>query len=364
MGMRTNNTMKATVSAALFASLMSSAFAPPAFSQEPAPMRPSAWSDDKTDCSAFKKEPPWTIGVSNYSLGNSFRVQMFEELKFAAAKDSRIKEVVITNSDGSVPKQLSDIEDLLTRGVDGLLVTPLSSEAVAPSVEEAVDDGVPTVIFNNEIATDKFTSIVWADEYRFGWLGGNWLKEKLGGKGNVVVLEGMAGTSTSDLRTRGALEALGDGVTILARQPADWAYDKGKAAMQDFISAYPEIDGVYSQGGAMSQAAIDALTTAGKPLVPVTGEGYNGFLKTWAANKDKGFASIGPDEPTWQSVEALNQLVACLAGETIEKWHEIPISLITEENLGDFVKPSCPDDVWANTKMDYETIKTLYKCTD
>ena len=82
------------------------------------------------------------------------------------------------------------------------------------------------------------------------------------------------------------------------------------------------------------------------------------------AEWDRWSASIGPDEPTWQSVEALNQLVACLAGETIEKWHEIPISLITEENLGDFVKPSCPDDVWANTKMDYETIKTLYKCTD
>jgi len=361
MGMR-DTLMRSTVSAALLAALTAGAFVPPAAAEEPAPMRPAKWSDAKTDCSAMKKDPPWTIGVSNYSLGNSFRVQMFEELKFAASKDSRIKDVVLTNSDGNVPKQLSDIEDLLARGVDGLLVTPLSAEAVAPSVEDAIDDGIPTVIFNNEIATDKFTSIVWADEYRFGWLGGSWLKEKLGGKGNVVVLEGMAGTSTSDLRTRGALDALGADVKILARQPADWAYDKGKAAMQDFISAYPQIDGVYSQGGAMSQAAVDALKTAGKPLVPITGEGYNGFLKTWAANKDAGFSSIGPDEPTWQSVEALNQLVACLSGESVAKWHEIPISLITADNLGDFVKPSCPDDVWANTKMDYETIKTLYKC--
>ena len=118
MGMRTNKTMKATVSAALFASLMSSAFAPPAFSQEPAPMRPSAWSDDKTDCSAFKKEPPWTIGVSNYSLGNSFRVQMFEELKFAAAKDSRIKEVVIT-------------EELILNGAQAILVYRTPEEMAA-----------------------------------------------------------------------------------------------------------------------------------------------------------------------------------------------------------------------------------------
>jgi ribose transport system substrate-binding protein len=358
------NALKGSVSASALALLMASAFATFAIGAEPAPMRPAAWSDAKTDCKAMKKDPPWTIGVSNYSLANSFRVQMFEELKFAASKDSRIKDIVITNADGSVPKQLSDIQDLLTRHVNGLLITPLSAEAVAPTVEEAVGEGVPTVIFNNEIATDKFTSIVWADEYRFGWIGGDWLKEKLGGKGNVVVLEGIAGTSTSDLRTRGAIDALGAGVTILARQPADWAYDKGKKVMQDFISAYPRIDGVYSQGGAMSQAAIDALTTARKPLIPVTGEGYNGFLKVWAANKDKGFSSIGPDEPTWQSVEALNQLVACLSGNTVEKWHEIPISVITEKNLADFVKPACPDDVWANTKMDYATIKTLYKCSD
>ena len=353
--------MKATVSASLVSALLSSVS--PSNAAEPQPMRPKAWSDAKTDCSAFKKAPPWTIGVSNYSLANSFRVQMFAELKYAASKDNRIKTLIITNADGSVPKQLSDVEDLLTKGVDGLLITPLSAEAAAPSVEQAVADGVPTVIFNNEIATDKFTSIVWADEYKFGWIGGEWLKEKLGGKGNIVVLEGMAGTSTSDLRTRGALDALGSGVTILARQPSDWAYDKGKKAMQDFISAYPQIDGVYSQGGAMSQAALDALTTAGKPLVPITGEGYNGFLKTWAANKDKGFSSIGPDEPTWQSVEALKQLVACLSGETIEKWHEIPISVVTGENLKNYVKPACPDDVWANTKMDYATIKALYKCS-
>ncbi len=354
--------VRASVSASLVSALLASASV--AYAAEPEPMRPQAWSDAKTDCSAFKKDPPWVIGVSNYSLGNSFRVQMFEELKYAAAQDSRIKELILTNADGSVPKQLSDVEDLLTKGVDGLLITPLSAEALAPSVEDAVDDGVPTVVFNNEIATDKFTSIVWADEYKFGWIGGEWLKQQLGGKGNVVVLEGMAGTSTSDLRTRGALDALGADVTILARQPADWAYDKGKAAMQDFISAYPQIDGVYSQGGAMSQAALDALTTAGKPLIPVTGEGYNGFLKIWATNKDNGFASVGPDEPTWQSVEALNQLVACLAGESVDQWHEIPISVITEENLGDFVKPACPDDVWANTKMDYATIKELYKCTE
>lgn len=332
--------------------------------EEPKGLRPGTWSDDVSACAdlGFAKDPPWTIGVSNYSLGNSWRVQMIEELKVAAAKDSRIAELVITNSDGNAAKQLSDIEDLRSRDVDGLIIAPLSSDGAAPAVDEAVADGVPVVIFNNEIATDKFTSIVWIDEFKFGWIGGNWLREKLGDKGNIVVLEGIAGTSTSDLRTRGALDALGPNVTVLARQPAGWAYDKGKTVMEDFIAAYPQIDGVYSQGGAMSQAAVDALNAANRPLVPITGEGYNGFLKTWLANRDAGFSSVGPDEPTWQSVRALELLTACLSGESVRKWEELPLPVITDENVGDYALTNCPDDVWANTKMDKETISSFYQC--
>ncbi len=332
--------------------------------ENPKGLKPTAWNDDVSDCSALglAKEPPWTIGVANYSLGNSWRVHMFAELQYAADNDDRIAELVVTNADGNLAKQVSDIEDLMLRGVDALIVTPLSADGIAPVVEDAYDEGLPVVIYNNEIATDKFHSIVWVDEYKFGWLGGKWLDEQLGGEGDIVVLEGIAGTSTSDLRTQGALDAFSPGVNVLAQQPADWAYDKGKAAMEDFITAYPEIDGVYSQGGAMSQGVIEALQAAGMPLVPITGEGYNGFLKTWTNNLDNGFSSIGPDEPTWQSVEALEQAIACLEGETIQKWHEIDLPIITDENVGEYVFPTCPDGVWANTKMDDATIDELYSC--
>ena len=324
--------------------------------------KPAAWSDEKVSGAPFKKAPPWVIGVGNYSLANSWRVHMFAELKYAADHDPRIKQLIITNSDGNLAKQVSDIEDLRAKGVDGLLITPLSADGIAPLVEEAYDAGIPVVIYNNEISTKKFHSIVWVDEFKFGYIGGKWLNDKLGGKGNIVILEGIAGTSTSELRTQGALAAFSPNIKVLARQPASWAYDKGKAAMEDFIAAYPKIDGVYSQGGAMSMGALEALQAAGKPLVPVPGEGYNGFLKFWLNNLEKGFTSIGPDEPTWQSVEALGQLIALLEGKTVEKWHEIPLPIITDKNLKQYVRPDCPDDVWANTKMSRETITELYKC--
>jgi ribose transport system substrate-binding protein len=327
----------------------------------PKGLKPDRWSDEMTDCSQYASEPPWVIGVSNYGLQNSWRVQMMAELQFAADQDDRI-ELIITNADGNVAKQVADIGDLLTKDIDALLVLPVSSDGIKPAVDEVHDAGIPVIVFNNELAGDNFESMVWIDEYKFGWIGGKWLDEQLGGEGNVVILEGVPGTSTSDLRTRGAKDAFSPGINVLAQQPADWAYDKGKAVMEDFIAAYPEIDGIYSQGGAMSLGALEALLAAGKPLVPVPSEGNNGFLKFWKEKIPEGYSSIGPDEATWQSSEALRQAVACLEGETIEKWHELPLPVITNDNIDDYVRMDCPDDLWANTQMSDEAITELYKC--
>jgi ribose transport system substrate-binding protein len=286
---------------------------------------------------------------------------MMAELQFAADQDDRI-ELIITNADGNVAKQVADIGDLLTKDIDALLVLPVSSDGIKPAVDEIHDAGIPVIVFNNQLAGENFESMVWIDEFKFGWIGGKWLDEQLGGEGNVVILEGVPGTSTSDLRTRGAKDAFSPGITVLAQQPADWAYDKGKAIMEDFIAAYPEIDGIYSQGGAMSLGALEALLAAGKPLVPVPSEGNNGFLKFWKEKLSEGYTSIGPDEATWQSSEALRQAVACLEGESIEKWHELPLPVITNDNLDEFVRMDCPDDLWANTQMSAEAVTELYKC--
>jgi len=331
--------------------------------ENPKGKKPSKWQPGQTDCGNMAKEPPWTIGVSNYSLGNSWRVQMFEELKAAAERDDRIEELIITNADGDISKQISDIEDLMARGVDAMLILPLSPEGIAPSVEDVYNAGIVTVIYNDVVETDQFHSIMWVDEYKFGYIGGAWLNEQLGGEGSIVVLEGIAGSGTSDLRTEGALDALDDDIEVLAQQPADWAYDKAKAAMEDFISAYPgEIDGVYSQGGAMSQASIDAFLAAGQEPVPVPAEGYNGFLKYWYANLENGFTSMAPDEPTWQSVAALEQATRCLEGETIDKWFELELPVITNETVEQYARCDCPDGVWSNTKMEPEAITELYDC--
>lgn len=326
---------------------------------------PSLWTDEQVDCAAagVSREGPWTIGVSNISLGNSWRAQMIAELEAAAADNPNIEELIVLNADGNVAKQISDIDDLIARGVDAILITPGSPDGLAPSVEDAYNAGIVTIVFNDFVETDQFHSILWADQFKFGFIGGSWLREQLGGEGDIVLLEGIAGMGVSDLRSEGAIAGLGEGINILARQPAGWDYAQGKTAMEDFIAAYPgQIDGVYSQGGAMSLGAIDAFIAAGLDPVPVPGEGYNGFLNYWAANLENGFTSIAPDEPTWQSVAALDVAIQCLNGETIAKWTELPHPLITDETVADYARPDCPDGVWSNTLMSPDAITEMYEC--
>ena len=125
-------------------------------------------------------------------------------------------------------------------------------------------------------------------------------------------------------------------IEILGSANASWDYAQGKAAMESMLSAYPEIDGVWSQGGAMTQGAIDAFIAAGRDLVPMTSEGNNGAIRAWIENKDKGLSCIAPSNPTYTSAEALRVVIKALNGEDIPGNVVMDIETVTEENVDQY----------------------------
>lgn len=100
----------------------------------------------------------------------------------------------IYNADNDVNKQISDIEDLIAKGVDMLILQPISAESVAAVVEEAYEAGIVVVDCTSPLApaTDEYSVSVVAKDYDFGYTGMKWLCEQIGGKGNVICLDGMA----------------------------------------------------------------------------------------------------------------------------------------------------------------------------
>lgn len=321
-------------------------------------------SEEWTAVNQYGKEGPYVIGFSNSFMGISWRTQFmaeFQEMEKALAP--MIKQVYVTNADNQISKQIADIEDLLAKGVDGLIVDPLSPTALIPVVERAYEMGIPVVIIQDKLDTDKIAAYRNTDDFEFGKVAAEWLVEKLNGEGKVAALRGLAGQGVDDERWAGAKSVFDQhpGIKIVAQEFAGWSYDTGKVAMQNILTAHPDLAGVWSSGGAMSRAAVDVLSETGHELIPVTGEDENGFLKKWQQLKDKGFSSIAPSKPTWITRVGLQTLVDLLMGIPVPKVLIYPVPLITDDNLDEFVKPDLPDTYWANSLLSEKQVEELLK---
>lgn len=315
-----------------------------------------------------KKKGPFVIGLSNFSLGNSWRVQMVEEAKYAASQNKElVKALIVTEAEGDISKQISDIEDLIVKKVDAILITAASPKALVPVVHKAMAAGIVTVDFDNLVYTDNITSHVIVDQREFGRVQGRWLVKALGGRGEIIAFNGIKGTAISAERFEGAKSIFDQyaNVKIVQEVYADWDYAKAKRAMESLLAAYPKIDGIWSQGGAMSEAAIEAYLERGMVPPPVTGEDGNGFLKVWKELRDSGkypnFDSIATSMPTWCSAKALEVALDALQGKPVSKKVIIPIPTITAETLDEYVKPDLPDSYWCNSKLPEDIVKKMFK---
>ena len=248
------------------------------------------------------KPGPYRIGFSNGFSGNSWRAMAIAALQAEAKKTPDIAEFVVVDGQGDINKQVNDIETLVNQNVDAILVIANSGSAVAPILKSATDDGVVTVPFNLPVDGDAWSSYVGTDPVKKGSALGKWLNDALGGKGKVVALGGLPGNSYTAAGWDGAQKAFGPGIEVLTFKDAFWEEDKAKVVMADLIAAYPEIDGVWCDGGQNAAGAMKALLAAGRPLVPVTGDDYNGLLKLYKTEKPKQPKfDIGlMSEPTWQ----------------------------------------------------------------
>jgi len=308
----------------------------------------------------------YVIGFSNFGIGNSWRIQMEAEFKARADQllsTGVIKEYFMTDSDGGVEEQISDVQEFIEKGCDAIIITAVSPDALSPVCEEAMAAGIVVISFDNYVTTDIITAKVGIDEVEFGRRGARWLVDQLGGNGNIIVLDGIEGTGVNTMRNEGAMSVFSEhpDIKVLDQVHAGWDYDQAKTAMEGFLSEHPQIDGVWSQGGAMTLAALDAFIAAGRPLVPMSGEANNGLLKAWKEHLENGFNSIAPCSPTSMSADALDTAIRALDGKVVHLHTIISLPVITSDTLDDYVRMDLPDSFWNYTILTSDQIDALYK---
>ena len=307
----------------------------------------------------------YVVALCNFSLANTWRVEMQETFIEQCEKYKEqgiISEYYITNSDGDVSQQVSDMADLVTKGVNLICLTAGSATALVPAVDDAMDEGVAVVNFDCAVDTENVTAKITLDNAEFGRIDAKWLAEKLGGKGKIVLLAGTAGTDNAEQRVNGAKEVIAQfpDIEILAESYCDYDYAKGKAAIESMLSAYPEIDGVLSLGGAMTRGAIDAFEEAGRELVPMCGEANNGFLKVWNDRIDEGFSAVAPISPNTSGAMALRLGIDALEGMNVKKINILQVNCVTDDTLTDNVRTDLSDSYWAPSELPEEKLKELF----
>ncbi|MCB1488864.1 MAG: sugar ABC transporter substrate-binding protein [Bauldia sp.] len=281
------------------------------------------------------------IGHSQPNLGWPYIAAVTNALE-AAAADMDGVEVVTLSADGDIAKQSSDINSLVNRGVDVLLVTSLDGNAVIPALKKAHDAGIPILAVSNEPAEPGQALLAGysgPDDYVQGAIAAELLNDSLGGKGGIAIIEGSPGQSTTLLRTQGLKDRLAElksGITILGAQTADWNPVKAKDVAQAFLTAYgDDMVGVFAQDDNTGAAAAEVFKAAGRGDIKVVGTG--GTIDGLKAIRDGLMYGTMDQSPTTDAKQALKFAIMLANGESLpEKRNIIPMPKITAENVGDF----------------------------
>jgi ribose transport system substrate-binding protein len=293
------------------------------------------------DTTQYKKDGPYVIGFSNASISNSWRVGMLASIQQAAHDNAdQIKQLIITDANDDPAKQVADVQDLISRGVDLLIVSAATAEALDGIVTRAYEEGIPVVLVDRRITSENFTTFITASDMVYGHMSAQWMVEKLGGKGNIVMLPGMAGVSVAVNRIAAAQEVFANypDIKVLDLQYTDWSPAKGKQVMAALIQKYgEEIDGVWNDHGLQGSGAIEAMVEAGwKDLPPVTCADLNGCVKLAVQN---GAPAFNYDYPPAMGGVAVKVGLDILAGKPVPHQYEMSVDVaITKGDETESVK--------------------------
>ena len=214
--------------------------------------------------SCRQERPRYVIGVSQCS-DDEWRHQQNTEMLREAGFYRDLQIVIRTAKDDS-ERQIRDIRRFLDEGVDLLVVSPNEAEPITPIVEEAYDRGIPVIVVDRKILSDKYTAYIGADNDGIGYAIGNYIAQSLNGQGTVVEITGLSGSTPAMERHEGftrAIRAYPD-ICLLAVADGAWLRDQAETKMDSLLRVYPQFDVLYAQNDRMADGAYEAAVRRGR----------------------------------------------------------------------------------------------------
>jgi len=219
----------------------------------------------------------YVVAFAQDTMANDWRAAQVRDLQKAFAAHPEI-EFIYTDANGDTARQVSDIEKLAAQGIDVLITSPRDAEIMREPIARVYRKGIPVILLTRRVQGDEFTQFITADNRAIGRQAAQYLARALGGKGRVLVLQGVPTASSAIDRTAGFNEALKQypGLQVIAVRPADYLRAQAIQRIEEVRAEKLQFDAIYSQSDSMAIGAILALKKAGidPKKIPITGIDY------------------------------------------------------------------------------------------
>lgn len=318
---------------------------------------------NKNDETEAEDDGKFVIGVSNQGPTNDWATSMIAHLKYGldVKYADKIEEYHIAHCNFDANVQVNDIEDLMTKNIDALLIQPVSEAVLVNSIEKVSESGIPVAIYGGNILTDKYVTYIDRNNVEAGEVYAKWMADRIGGKGNVLVIMGYPGSGYSEDVLRGVKNVLDtyDDINVIAIEYAYYTPATSKEIVQTYIARGEKLDGVICDGGLMAYGVIEAYVDAEIDIPPLTVDDWNGFMKKAASVDFDDFVVINSGNELM--LDAVGAVIDVLEGKELEKDGRIsPISYEGSE-IFDMIPERMPDRYWAMAKIPEEYLDQYYK---
>ncbi|OJY88146.1 MAG: ATPase [Sphingobacteriales bacterium 40-81] len=283
-------------------------------------------------------EKSLTIGASMLSLQSEFVVNVKDAME-DAAKEKNVN-LIVNDAQRTAEKQVQQIETFIAQKVDAIILNPCEVEASSPAVEKAKAAGIPIINVNSE-TTAKPDGFAGSRDEESGEIAMEQIAKLLGGKGNIVIMDGYMGQAAQIKRAIGAKNVLSKypGIKVLAEQTAEWDRAKGMNLMENWIQSYGDkINAVFAHNDEMGMGALQALEQA-KLKDKIIVVSIDAIVDALQAVKDGRLDATVFQDAKGQGAGAVELAIRLAKKEPVEqKEIFIPFQLVTKENVDGFMK--------------------------
>lgn len=266
-----------------------------------------------------------TIGLSISTLNNPFFGQLQEGVISEAEKNGTKVRAVDAQDDTAA--QMNGIDDLIQMGVDILLINPVDSDAIGPSVEAANAAGIHVITLDRFSSGGQTLTFISSDNVTGGEMAAEYIIEMVGEKANVVQLEGVPGASATNERGEGFTNIANERLNIVESQTANFNRAEGLTVMENILQSHSDIKAVFAQNDEMALGALEALEAAGKSEVIVVG--FDGNEDALAEVESGRLDATIAQQPYEMGIIAVEAVYEHFSGKEVDETIAAPLEIIS-----------------------------------